>query len=330
MNTTLLIEALVRQTMVLIAALATATGNRTPLAQVANQVFAELVAELKAHGLGNKVIADMFGMAMRTFHYRMARLAESSTERGRSVWEAVLGFIQINGTVLRMDVLRRFERDDTEIVRSVLRDLVDSRLIYRTGRGDCTAYRFATDEFVERVGDSGALQHLILVALHRYGPINRDELVRYVPLSGSTVDAMLEQMVSEGRVQRSEDEDSPRYNHNSLLIDYGDAGGWQAALFDHYQAMVSAICTKLRSGRAHAEADEHIGGSTYHFDLWLGHPLEQEVLNLLSEMRVRARSLCERVQEVNTELSTDCNPAPKRVIAYIGQTVLQDEEDIYD
>ena len=83
MNTGLLIEALVRQTMVLIATLAATTGERSPLSRVADQVFANLVAELKAQGVGNKLIADMFGMALRTYHYRMARVAESATDRGR-------------------------------------------------------------------------------------------------------------------------------------------------------------------------------------------------------------------------------------------------------
>jgi hypothetical protein len=153
-NTTLLIEALVRQTMVLIATLATHTGNRTPLARLADQVFADLVGELKARGVGNKVIADMFGMAMRTYHYRMARMTESATERGRSVWEAVLQHVQDRGTALRAEVLLRFERDDAEIVRGVLRDLVDSRLLFRSGRGDSTAYRVAGDESVESSGRS--------------------------------------------------------------------------------------------------------------------------------------------------------------------------------
>ena len=42
--------------------LATAAGSRAPLAHTANQVFMDLVSELKDQGLGNKVIADMFRM----------------------------------------------------------------------------------------------------------------------------------------------------------------------------------------------------------------------------------------------------------------------------
>ncbi len=61
MNPDLLIDSIVRQTTVLIAQLATATGGRAPLAHTANQVFTDLIRELKEQGVGNKVIADMFG-----------------------------------------------------------------------------------------------------------------------------------------------------------------------------------------------------------------------------------------------------------------------------
>jgi DNA-binding MarR family transcriptional regulator len=325
-NTTLLIEALVRQTMVLIATLATHTGSRTRLARVADQVFADLVGELKARGVGNKVIADMFGMAMRTYHYRMARMAESATERGRSVWEAVLQYVQDQGTALRADVLRRFERDDAEIVRGVLRDLVDSRLLFRSGRGDATAYRVAGDESVESDADEGALEQLLLVALHRAPGASLEQLANLTPLSLQRVSSLIERLVADGRVQGAATVDGVRYSVESLVIDYGDDEGWQAALFDHYQAMVSAMCTKLRSGQTRASARDYVGGSTYHFDLWQGHPLESEVLEVLADTRARVRALCERVQRINAEHAPDTLPNARRVTAYVGQTVVQDEE----
>jgi hypothetical protein len=94
MNINLLIDSLVRQTTVLIAHLATAAGSRAQLSNVANQVFADLIRELKEQGLGNKVIADMFGLSIRNYHYKVRRLLESNTERGRSLWEAILSYIQ--------------------------------------------------------------------------------------------------------------------------------------------------------------------------------------------------------------------------------------------
>ena len=330
MNTTLLIDALVRQTTVLLATLATSAGHRMPLARVANQVFADLVAELKAQGLGNKVIADMFGMALRTYHYRMARLTESATDRGQSLWEAVLRHIQQGGTVLRADVMRRFARDDAEVVRSVLRDLVDSRVLYRTGRGDQAAYRVAAEELEPGHDERGALAHLLLVTIHRHGPIERTELARHVPVSEPVLTLELDRLVADGRVKVVQDNGVPRYTHDSLLIHYGDDEGWQAALFDHYQAMVTAMCTKLRRGKTHAAADEGIGGSTYHFDIWRGHPLEAEVVGLLGELRRRALDLCERVQAVNSELAPEVPVGARRVTTYVGQTLIEDEEDADD
>jgi hypothetical protein len=71
MNTQGLIDAVVQQTMVFIAHLATAGGLRTPLVGVADQVFMELTRELQNQGVRKKVIADMFGMALRTYHRRV-------------------------------------------------------------------------------------------------------------------------------------------------------------------------------------------------------------------------------------------------------------------
>ena len=85
MNVLLLIDAIVRQTMVLIAQLATTSGSRAPLARVANQVFRDLLDGLQTRGLGRRVIADMFGPALRCYHAKVRRLSESRTERGRSL-----------------------------------------------------------------------------------------------------------------------------------------------------------------------------------------------------------------------------------------------------
>src|SRR5512138_2295264 len=101
MTVELLIQAIVRQTTILIAQLATTGGARAPLAQVANQVFLDLVGELERQGVSRKVSADMFGMGLRSYLRRVQRLGESSTERGRSLWEAVLGYVQERSLVTR-------------------------------------------------------------------------------------------------------------------------------------------------------------------------------------------------------------------------------------
>src|SRR5262245_21888296 len=114
-NQHLLIDAIVRQTTVLIAQLATAGGVRAPLAHIANQVFLELTNALQEQGVSRRVGADMFGMALRAYVRKIQRLNESTSERGRSLWEAVLAFISEAKIVARHDVLARFADDEDEL-----------------------------------------------------------------------------------------------------------------------------------------------------------------------------------------------------------------------
>ena len=74
MDSKLLIDAIVRQTTVLLAQLSTAAGIRAPLAHVADQVFVELAKEIEAQGVGKKIVADMFGLALRGYQKKVQRL----------------------------------------------------------------------------------------------------------------------------------------------------------------------------------------------------------------------------------------------------------------
>src|SRR5262245_6997839 len=144
MNVKILIDSIVRQTTVLIAQLATAGGVRAPLAHVANQVFLELTRELDAQGVSRKVSADMFGMALRSYLRRIQGLSESSTERGRTLWEAVLDYLSQGEVRSRAQVLTRFSHDDNNLVRGVLHDLTENGLVFSSGSGAEQVYRATT------------------------------------------------------------------------------------------------------------------------------------------------------------------------------------------
>jgi hypothetical protein len=58
MDSRRLIDAIVRQTTILIAQVSTTAGIRSPLARVADQVFLELSRELEGQGVTRKVAAD--------------------------------------------------------------------------------------------------------------------------------------------------------------------------------------------------------------------------------------------------------------------------------
>ncbi|MEL6178654.1 MAG: hypothetical protein AAFS10_06855, partial [Myxococcota bacterium] len=177
-DTTLLIDAIVRQTVVLIAQMATTGGQRAPLAHVANQVFLGLVSELQNQGVNQKVTADMFGMALRTYQRKRQRLMESATDQGQSLWEAILRFIQNNDLVTRAEIMTRFRRDDEGTVRGILNDLVESGLVFKTGYSRGSRYR-ATSE-AEQTATSEDFQEvtasLVWVGIYHRSPVTYEEL----------------------------------------------------------------------------------------------------------------------------------------------------------
>ena len=108
MTVDVLIHAIVTQTTILIAQLATSRGIRAPLAQIANQVFLDLAGELERQRVSRKVSADMFGLGLRTYRRKIQRLSESGTERGRSLWEVIREFLAERNSATRIQILERF------------------------------------------------------------------------------------------------------------------------------------------------------------------------------------------------------------------------------
>jgi len=133
--------------------------------------------------------------------------------------------------------------------------------------------------------------------------------------------------VDAGRVERLPGEAELRYQCQSCVIPVGAPVGWEAAVYDHFQAMVTALVTKVRSGRLQARRSDAVGGSTYTYDLWPGHPHRDEVLGLLREVRAKGVALREKVESYNAQVGLP-RDEPERVIFYAGQTVvgLWDEE----
>ncbi|MBN1610463.1 MAG: hypothetical protein JW940_27790 [Polyangiaceae bacterium] len=316
-----LIDAIVRQTTVLVAQLATAGGGRPQLAHTANQVFLDLVDSLKEQGLTSKVIADMFGLALRTYHSKIERLSESRTIRGRSLWEALLEYIENKSPVHRTDVLARFSYDDPISVRGVLKDLVDSGMVYRTGRGDDVQYRAAEQREIVagRRGAEEAVANLVAMTVHRLAPASREDLASALSLDRERLDRALTQLLADGRIRS---EASPeRFVSDGCVLPLGDALGWEAAVFDHYQAMVSALCSKLRMGTRRASAGDLVGGSTFSYRVWCGHPYYEEATGLLAEFRTRGSRLREAIAEYNSTHSA-AEEETVRVLSYAGQNVI--------
>ncbi len=318
-----LIDAVVRQTTVLIAQLATAAGVRAPLSHLADQVFLNLVNELEAQGLGRKVVADMFGMALRSYQLKVQRLSESATDRNRTLWEAVLAFIADEGPVSRLRVMERFAHDDEALVRAVLHDLVESGVVYRTGRAHAVVFRAAAPDELGaafRADDAASEAMFVWVLVYRRGPATFEQLAAESRLPEARLRAALTTLEADGRIERHDE----RWRCSKFVLPTGSTVAWGAAVFDHYQAVVNAIGIKLRRGGPRSVPGEAVGGSTWSFDVWPGHPKTDEVLGLLKALRERVSALRNEVTAYN-----EAHGRPEdamKVVFYCGQAVVTPDE----
>ncbi len=330
MTIELLIHAIVRQTTILIAQLATSRGVRAPLAQIADQVFIELVREIERQGISRKVSADMFGMGLRTYRRKIQRLSESSTERGRSLWEVVLEHIKTQTLVTRREILKRFEHDDEAQVRSVIRDLCDTQLVFCAGSGANSSYRAASDDELavlqRKLGVEGA-EELLISLLYREAPLTLQEIAEQAQTEVTTIEGTIQHLIADGRLQCIETNGVTRYSARALVVPLGAAVGWEAAVFDHFKALVTTILSRLNENRATAP-DDRVGGGTYTIDVWAGHPLEDEVFGTLARLRSMLTDMRERVAQFNEAQLVP--QAHTRVVIYAGQSLVHEDGDSED
>jgi hypothetical protein len=321
-NVRMLMDMMVRQTTVLLAQLATTGGLRAPLAHIANQVFLDLVGELEAQGLGRKVIADMFGMALRSYQQKVQRLSESATDDGVSLWEAVYKLMREREVASRAEVLKHFKHDNEASVRGILHDLVESGLLYRSGRGQKTIYRVAPEGDVLKFSQGELLDSqatLVWLSIYRLSPVTLEALKEELPLEELALRRALGSLLHDGRVQTALLDGQEVYRSESCLIPMGDEVGWEVGLFDHFQAVMTSIVLKLQNGSTRALPSDQIGGSTFRFDIWPGHPDEEEVRGLLSRFRGEVGELWDRVSARSQQ---EAGPADKqRVTFYFGQSI---------
>jgi len=331
MTLELLIHSIVRQTTILIAKLATSGGARAPLAQVADQVFLDLVHELEREGVSRRVSADMFGLGLRTYQRKIQRLSESLTDRGRSLWEVVLDYVRSESIVTRAKVLQRFQHDDESQVRGVLHDLSENRLIFCSGAGPATVYRAASEEdlrALRQMRPDDGLDELIWALIYRLGPAELGELLPDLGLSLDELEAAVDRLVAAGSVERQVDGERIVYRSSNLFIPVDAPVGWEAAVFDHFKAVVNTISARLEVDRRDPVATGRVGGSTFTIDVWEGHPMAEAVYGTLSRLRTQLAEQRKIVDDYNAE-----HGVPEdydRVVLYAGQFVIGEGKSDHD
>jgi hypothetical protein len=323
MNAQVLIDSIVQQVTVLIAQLATSGGIRAPLAHLANQVFLDVANELEAQGVSRKVSADMFGMALRAYVRKVRRLGESRSQQGRTLWQATLDFIKHERLASRSRILERFGLDGEIEVSAVLRDLTESGLVFCSGSGRHAIYRAAGDEELGQLsqltGGAGT-EELIWVLIYRHGPLELAELAQLARRDEADLTALVDELRAADRVQRSTD---GKLTARDFVLPLGSDIGWEAAVFDHFQAVVQTVCRRLRHAAQGASDQDVVGGSTYSFDIWPGHPLEAEVKEQLASVRRRCGELRKRVEAHNAAAGLEREY--EQVVFYAGQCLLERE-----
>jgi hypothetical protein len=329
MHSRVLIDQIMQQTTILIAQLSTAAGIRAPLAHIADEVFLHLSDSIEKQGVSRKVAADMFGMALRTYQRRVQAITESTSVRDRTLWEAVFEYIHNPTGRTRDDVLHRFRWDGDSGVKAVLHDLINSGLIYSIKQAGTTLYKVTPESDLKTLAEHGersSLASLIWVHVYRQGEINIAELSQHLKTQEELVQQVVAELVGEGRLEEvtTDEDDVKVYRSMDCYLPVGDQVGWGAAVYDHFQAMAKAIAHKLNSHGARSAQDDQIGGATLSFDIYPGHPQEDEVLSLLKRYRAEINELWSRVVETTNEARSQGEEPPAdafKVTFYMGQNI---------
>jgi hypothetical protein len=323
MNVVLLIDQIVKQTTVLIAQLSTTAGIRAPLADIADQVFVKLATEIETQGVPRKVVADMFGLSLRSYQRKVQRLTESGTESKRTLWQAVLEKL-VQGDMTRQALIEHFDRDDPEAVAAVLNDLQRTGLVHKAGVGRRALYGATREQDYAQLVDLDNLDSTVALAwlsIYRHPGLTAPELGSLLGLTAETVTSVLDTLVSQGRIQLEQG----GYRADVVMIPVGETHGWEAAVFDHYQAMVTAISKKLESAPRSSKGDT-VGGATLTFDVHDDHPHRERVYGLLAEVRAQVNLLWNEVRAHNAE-NPIAEERKQSVSFYFGQSVTRPEEE---
>jgi hypothetical protein len=222
--------------------------------------------------------------------------------------------------------MQRFHRDDQVLVRGVLRDLVESGLVFSNGSGAGAIYRAVREDelsYIRKARPDNGADELLWAVIYREGPLLREQLEARGGVTPVELEPSLMRLVGSGRVQQDA---CGAYVAAEFFVAEGATVGWEAAVFDHYHALVKTICCRLNPDPELEIPSSAVGGSTYTFDVWPDHPLYPEVIETLSGYRSAQSELRRRVEEYNSTSSARSGTA-LRVVTYAGQCVLRSEGD---
>jgi hypothetical protein len=174
--------------------------------------------------------------------------------------------------------------------------------------------RFAEEDELD------ALSGFVWLAAFRNPRSSEAELLRKVGGESDLFKRALDGLLESGRVRRVTTDGAEYLEAEPFVVHVGSPTGWQASVFDHFQAVTTAIAAKLRSRGASSSAADETGGTTLRFGVHEAHPYYAEVLGSLRRDRETMHALWTKVTEYNV-----ANPVPEEertvVTFYFGQAV---------
>lgn len=330
MNQSLLLDGIVREAARLIATLATTGNSSVSVGHLPDLFFVTLAKELlDGQGKSQKVTADLFNLPLRTFRYKLKTLPHSASQRGLTLWRVVFDYLSDeagrSGAVKLVDLENRFSREDPKMLSSIVRDMVQSGLLFQSGTGSAKRYIVAERPTFVSGGTDESDAHLAWVAVYTHPGSTAKELADAMGIGGTVshqqrLAAALDRLLADGRVVltdpvegevQDDDDDPRRYATAGFNLPDTEDGPF-AAVYDHFRAMVNTLRQRLGP-----DADpRRCGGSTYRFEIWDGHPEAAAVEALLERLRTEMGELIEKVDAHDTPSGA----TRRRSMFYFGQS----------
>jgi hypothetical protein len=177
----------------------------------------------------------------------------------------------------------------------------------------------ATDR--QRITDAEgaeATASMVWVSIYREPALSAPELAGRLAMDPQLTTQAVEQLVRDGRV--TQDPETGALRAATFSIPVGSERGWESAVYDHFQAVSTAIASKLRHTGPRSAAGDLVGGATLSFDLYSGHPHEERVYALLETIRAQLNQVWNAVRQAN-EARPVSDEERIKVTFYFGQNV---------
>ena len=105
-------------------------------------------------------------------------------------------------------------------------------------------YRATSEEelgAVQRSGAARGIDEFVWAVVYRHGTVSLERLAELVKIAPKELATILERAIAAGRIQSVEVDGVAHYKSSRLVVERGATVGWEASVYDHFQAMVRTI-----------------------------------------------------------------------------------------